>query len=70
MTTWPEITAIVIGFAAWAWLRPSFVGLLISAVGVGLAIRRLYLSQKNEGPIKSPRHDNTRQSNSIPEESA
>jgi len=70
VTAWPQATLIVIGVATWAWLRPSALGLLIVAVGVGLALRKLFASREKSVLEKSPRHDNTRQPSSIPEDSA
>ena len=70
VTAWPQAVVITVGLATWAWLRPSVLGLLIAAVGVGLVLRRLVVTRENSAQEKSPRHDNTRQPNSIPEESA
>lgn len=70
VTVWPQATVIVIGVAAWAWLRPSALGLLIAAVGVGLLLRKLIAARQNSAREKSPRHDNTRQPSSIPDDSA
>jgi hypothetical protein len=70
LTAWPQATLVLIGLATWAWLRPSALGLLIAAIGVGLVLRRLVASRRNMAQEKSPRHDNTRQPNSIPEDSA
>ena len=61
---WPEAAGIVVGLAAWAWLRPSWLGLLTVVGCFVLLLRRLYAAKK------SPRHDSTKQSNSIPEELA
>jgi hypothetical protein len=70
LTAWPQAMLIVIGLAIWAWLRPSALGLLIAAIGVGLVLRRLVVTRRIIAQEKSPRHDNTRQPNSIPEDSA
>jgi hypothetical protein len=70
VTAWPQEVLIAVGLATWAWLRPSALGLLIAAVGVGLVLRRLVVWREAGAQNKSPRHDNTRQSTSIPEESA
>lgn len=36
---WPHVVGILLGIAYWAWLRPSWVGLLIAAVSLWLALR-------------------------------
>jgi hypothetical protein len=61
---WPEGVGFLGGLAAWAWLRPSAVGLVVAAVSLTLFVRRFYLEKI------SPRHDGSQQSNSIPEELA
>jgi hypothetical protein len=35
---WPHAVGFLIGIACWAWLQPSWVGLLIAAVCVALAL--------------------------------
>jgi hypothetical protein len=36
---WPHAVGILIGIAYWAWMWPSWVGILIAAVSVWLALR-------------------------------
>jgi hypothetical protein len=36
---WPHAAAFLLGIVYWAWLRPSWVGLVIAAAGVLLALR-------------------------------
>ena len=36
---WPQAIAFLLGTAWWAWLEPSWVGLLIAAASMGLAMR-------------------------------
>ena len=38
---WPHVLGILVGFAYWAWLRPSWIGLLIAAVSLALALIQL-----------------------------
>ena len=61
---WPEATGLMMGLLAWAWLRPSIVGLVVAAVSLVLLARRIVHERK------SPRHDSSNQPNSIPEEVA
>jgi hypothetical protein len=61
---WPEATGLGLGLLAWAWLRPSILGLVIAAVSLALLARRIIRERK------SPRHDSSDQPNSIPEEVA
>ncbi|MEX2092203.1 MAG: hypothetical protein WD971_05975, partial [Pirellulales bacterium] len=61
---WPEAVGVVLGLAAWAWLRPSLAGLVVVAVSLTLVVRRLYLERK------APRHNSSKHSNSIQEELA
>lgn len=64
MEQWPEIWALVLGIAAWFWLRPGLVGFVIATAAGVLLARRLHREKK------SPRHDSSKLPNSIPEESA
>jgi hypothetical protein len=61
---WREAVGVVLGLAAWAWLRPSGVGLVVAGMCLLLLLRRLYHEKK------SPRHDSTNQPSSIPKEMA
>lgn len=36
---WPHLIGVVVGIAWWAWLWPSWVGLLIAAANIWLALR-------------------------------
>jgi hypothetical protein len=60
----PEAVGVVVGLVAWAWLRPSVVGLLVSVVSLCLLVRRIYRERT------SPGHDSSNQPSSIPEELA
>ena len=62
--SWPEAWSVLIGLAAWAWLRPSSLGLAIAGVSLGLLVRRIQREKK------SPRHDSSKLPTSIPEELA
>jgi hypothetical protein len=57
---WPEASALVLGVAAWLWLRPSLVGLVVAIVAAVLLVRRLRRDRK------SPRHDSSKLPNPIP----
>jgi hypothetical protein len=61
---WREAVGVVLGLAAWAWLRPSGAGLVVAGVCLFLLLRRLHRERK------SPRHDSTNQPSSIPKEMA
>jgi hypothetical protein len=61
---WPETWGLLIGLVAWAWMRPSIVGLLIAVVSVALLVRRIQREKK------SPRHDSSKPPNSVPNEVA
>jgi hypothetical protein len=50
----PEVVGVVVGLAAWAWLRPSAVGLLVAVVSLCLLVRRF------DRERKSPRHDSSK----------
>jgi hypothetical protein len=58
---WPEAVGLVLGVVAWAWLRPSLLGLLVAAVCAALLVRRLMRARK------SPRHDSSNQPSEIAE---
>jgi hypothetical protein len=70
VVAWPELLAVALGVAAWAWMRPSALGLLLAAIGAGLAVRRLVASMRDASQEKSPRHDDSRRSNSNPQATA
>jgi hypothetical protein len=39
LVRWPFATAALSGLAAWAWLRPSWLGLAIAVVSLGLWLK-------------------------------
>lgn len=61
---WPEAWGLLLGLAAWIWLRPSLVGLGVAIVSATLLVRHV------QRETKSPRHDSSKLPNSIPEELA
>lgn len=52
---WPEAVGLTLGIVAWAWLRPSVLGLLLVAMCMALLARRMIRARK------SPRHDSFNQ---------
>jgi len=62
--SWPQAVGVIAGLTVWAWLRPSALGLFVAVVSLGLLVGRLARARK------SPRHDSTKQSSTIPEELA
>lgn len=53
----PELIGVIAGIAAWAWFRPSFVGLFVATICLVLALRREYRERKRASRDKSPRHE-------------
>jgi hypothetical protein len=58
---WPHAMAFLVGVAAWAWLRPSWAGLLIAAASLLLAGRRGWpgrsLPRERSTVLRIPRSD-------------
>jgi hypothetical protein len=58
---WPHAVVFLLGMAFWAWLSPSWLGLLIAAVSVWLALRRGWpgrsLAYGSLSGSQPPRHE-------------